>query len=151
MLAASRDDAGPTRDASFGHDSSRPSAMDLVHLRRQARAASRRVGPTRHHLPHALAAPSCARGGPRGRFPQGLVCGGGAQVSVPAVIVLVVLRFSWIAWVAVALGLLLALWYSITYINLTADERLVRHGYLPGTLQQVLDERKPARMSSMSR
>ena len=74
-----------------------------------------------------------------------------AQALLPAVIVLVVLRFSWIAWVAVALGLLLALWYSITYINLTADERLVRHGYLPGTLQQVLDERKPARMSSMSR
>src|ERR1700730_15827900 len=75
----------------------------------------------------------------------------GAQVSVPAVIVLVVLRFSWIAWVAVALGLLLALWYSITYINLTADERLVRHGYLPEPLREVLEERKPARMSSMSR
>jgi hypothetical protein len=62
-------------------------------------------------------------------------------VSLPAVIVLVVLRFSWIAWVAVALGLVLALWYSIAYINLTADERLVRHGYHPGTLQRVLDER----------
>jgi len=65
----------------------------------------------------------------------------GAQVSLPAVIVLVVLRFSWIAWVAVALGLVLALWHSIAYINLTADERLVRHGYHPGTLQRVLDER----------
>jgi hypothetical protein len=52
-----------------------------------------------------------------------------------------VLRFSWIAWVAVALGLVLALWHSIAYINLTADERLVRHGYHPGTLQRVLDER----------
>jgi hypothetical protein len=62
-------------------------------------------------------------------------------VSLPAVIVLVVLRFSWIAWVAVALGLVLALWHSIAYINLTADERLVRHGYHPGTLQRVLDER----------
>jgi hypothetical protein len=57
------------------------------------------------------------------------------------VIVLVVLRFSWIAWVAVALGLVLALWHSIAYINLTADERLVRHGYHQGTLQRVLDER----------
>ena len=62
-------------------------------------------------------------------------------MSLPAVIVLVVLRFSWIAWVAVALGLVLALWHSIAYINLTADERLVRHGYHPGTLQRVLDER----------
>ena len=63
------------------------------------------------------------------------------QTSIPAVIVLVVLRFSWIAWAAVALGLVLALWYSIAYINLTADERLVRHGYDPGTLHRVLSER----------
>ena len=62
-------------------------------------------------------------------------------------IVLVVLRFSWIAWVAVALGLVLALWYSIAYINLTADERLVRHGYHAGTLRRVLDERNLARTS----
>lgn len=68
-------------------------------------------------------------------------------MSLPAVIVLVLLRFSWIAWVAVALGLVLALWYSIAYINLTADERLVRHGYHPGTLQRVLDERNLARTS----
>jgi hypothetical protein len=64
-----------------------------------------------------------------------------AQVSLPAVIVLVLLRFSWIAWAAVVLGLALALWYSIAYLNLTADERLVRHGYHPGTLDRVLSER----------
>jgi hypothetical protein len=136
MLAASRDDGRPTRDASFRHDSSRPVQWIWYTF-------GGRLGPL--HGGWVLHDTTC-----RTRWLRQAVRAG-AQVSVPAVIVLVVLRFSWIAWVAVALGLLLALWYSITYINLTADERLVRHGYLPGTLQQVLDERKPARMSSMSR
>jgi hypothetical protein len=37
---------------------------------------------------------------------------GGVQVMPPARLMLVVLRFSWIAWAAVALGMILALWYS---------------------------------------
>ena len=38
------------------------------------------------------------------------------------------------------LGLLLALWYSLAYINLT-ERRLVKHGYEPGTLMRALRER----------
>ena len=126
MLAASRDDAGPTREASFGHDSSGPLQWIWYTI-------GGRLGPV--HRGWVLHDTTC-----RTRWLRQVVRAG-AQVSLPAVIVLVVLRFSWIAWVAVALGLVLALWYSIAYINLTADERLVRHGYHPGTLQRVLDER----------
>ena len=46
-----------------------------------------------------------------------------------------------IVWAAVGLGLLLALWYSLAYINSTAERRLVKHGYEPGTLKLMLRER----------
>ena len=54
---------------------------------------------------------------------------------------LAALGVSWIVWAGVGLGLLLALWYSLAYINSTADRRLVKHGYDPGTLKRVLRER----------
>jgi hypothetical protein len=66
---------------------------------------------------------------------------GGVQVMPPALLMLVVLRFSWIAWAAVALGVILALWYSLAYINQTAERRLVKHGYEPGTLTLALRDR----------
>src|SRR6476646_434899 len=47
------------------------------------------------------------------------------QVVLPAAVVLAVLGVTWIVWAAVGLGLLLALWYSLAYINSTAERRLV--------------------------
>jgi hypothetical protein len=66
---------------------------------------------------------------------------GMVQVAPPALLMLVVLRFSWIAWASIALGLLLAVWYSIAYINQTAERRLVKHAFEPGTLEVALHER----------
>jgi hypothetical protein len=63
------------------------------------------------------------------------------QIVLPAAVVLAALGVSWIVWAAVGLGLLLALWYSLAYINSTADRRLVKHGYEPGTLERALRER----------
>jgi hypothetical protein len=63
------------------------------------------------------------------------------QVVLPAAVVLVVLGLSWIVWAGVGLGLLLALWYSLAYIDSTAERRLVKHGYEPGTLKRALRER----------
>src|SRR5258708_3252122 len=57
---------------------------------------------------------------------------GGVQVVPP---------FSWLTWASIVLGLLLALWYSLAYINQTAERRLVKHGYEPGTLALALRER----------
>jgi hypothetical protein len=62
------------------------------------------------------------------------------QVVLPAVI-LAVLGVNWIVWAGVGLGLLLALWYSLAYINSTAERRLVKHGYEPGLLTRALRER----------
>jgi hypothetical protein len=62
------------------------------------------------------------------------------QVVLPAAVVLAVLGVTWIVWAAVGLGLLLALWYSLAYIDQTGD-RLVTNGYEPGTLKRVLRER----------
>jgi hypothetical protein len=47
-----------------GYDSSEPTAMDLVHARRQTGPGLPRVGAARHHLSHALAAPNRAGRGP---------------------------------------------------------------------------------------
>jgi hypothetical protein len=63
------------------------------------------------------------------------------QVVLPAAVVLAVLGVTWIVWAAVGLGLLLALWYSLAYINSTAERRLVKHGYEPGILMRALRER----------
>ena len=66
---------------------------------------------------------------------------GTVQVVPLALLMLVVLPLSWLTGACILLGLLLALWYSLAYINLTADRRLVRHGYEPGTLALPLHER----------
>ena len=66
---------------------------------------------------------------------------GGVQVVPPALLMLVVLPFNWVTWASIVLGLLLALWYSLAYINQTAERRLVKHGYKPGTLALALHER----------
>jgi hypothetical protein len=66
---------------------------------------------------------------------------GMVQTLPPALLILVVLPFSWLTWASIVLGLLLALWYSIAYIDQTAERRLVKHGYEPGTLALALRER----------
>ncbi len=62
-------------------------------------------------------------------------------IVLPTALVLAVLGVSWIVWAGVGLGLLLALGYSLAYINSTAERRLVKHGYKPGTLERALRER----------
>jgi hypothetical protein len=64
-----------------------------------------------------------------------------AQVTLLAAVVLPVLGLGVIAWAGVLLGVLLALWYSLAYIDQTAERRLVKHGYEPGTLKRTLRER----------
>jgi ketosteroid isomerase-like protein len=62
----------------------------------------------------------------------------------PAAVVSVVLSdlgFGWVVFGGVACGVLLALWYSLAYIDQTGDRRLVKHGYDPGALKRVLRER----------
>jgi fatty acid desaturase len=63
------------------------------------------------------------------------------QVVLPAALVLAVLGFGWIIWAGVGLGAILALWYSLAYIDSTAERRLEKHGYEPGTLKRALRER----------
>jgi hypothetical protein len=64
------------------------------------------------------------------------------QVVLPATVVLAALGVSRVVWAGVGLGLLLALWYSLAYINSTAERRLAKHGYEPGTLMRALRERR---------
>jgi Family of unknown function (DUF5313) len=70
---------------------------------------------------------------------------GAVQVALPAAlviaVVLAVVGDNWVIWAGVACGAILALWYSLAYIDQTAERRLVKHGYEPGTLEQVLHER----------
>jgi hypothetical protein len=66
---------------------------------------------------------------------------GTVQVVPAALLMLVVLPSGWLTWASIVLGLLLALWYSLAYINQTAERRLVKHGYEPGTLAMELRER----------
>ena len=66
---------------------------------------------------------------------------GGMQIVPPALVMLAVMPFSWLTGASIVLGLLLALWYSVAYINQTAERRLVKHGYEPGTLAVALEER----------
>jgi hypothetical protein len=66
------------------------------------------------------------------------------QIAPPAVLVSVVLSgmgMSMVALGGVACGAILGLWYSLAYIDQTGDRRLVKHGYEPGTLKEVLRER----------
>jgi Family of unknown function (DUF5313) len=66
---------------------------------------------------------------------------GTVQVVPPALVILAVLPFSWLTGASIVLGLLLALWYSVAYINQTGERRLVKHGYKAGTLTATLHER----------
>jgi Family of unknown function (DUF5313) len=54
-------------------------------------------------------------------------------IVLPTAVLLAVLGVSWIVWAGVGLGLLLALEYSLAYINSTAERRLAKHGYKQGT------------------
>jgi hypothetical protein len=66
------------------------------------------------------------------------------QIAPPAVLVSVVLSGIGMGIVVlggVACGAILGLWYSLAYIDQTGDRRLVKHGYEPGTLKEVLRER----------
>ncbi len=66
---------------------------------------------------------------------------GTVQISPLAVLMLVVMPFSWLTGASILLGLLLGLWYSMAYINQTGERRLVKHGYEPGTLALILHQR----------
>jgi fatty acid desaturase len=67
------------------------------------------------------------------------------QIVPLAAVLLLVLGVGWIAWVGVVCGLVLALIYSAAYFDPSADHRLAKHGFPPGTAQQVLSERDAAR------
>jgi hypothetical protein len=67
------------------------------------------------------------------------------QVVPLALVLLLVLGFGWIVWVGVGCGLILALIYSTAYFDSSADYRLVKHGYPPGTAQRILSDRDKAK------
>ena len=67
------------------------------------------------------------------------------QVAPFAVLLLLTLGTSWITWVGVICGLGLALIYSLAYFNQSADYRLVKHGFPPGTAREILSERDKAK------
>jgi hypothetical protein len=66
---------------------------------------------------------------------------GTVQVVPLALVMMAVLPPGVLTWASIILGLLLALWYSVAYIDQTAERRLVKHGYAPGTLEMALRER----------
>ena len=66
---------------------------------------------------------------------------GWVQIVPPAAVMLTVMPSGWLTWASIVLGLLLGLWYSVAYINQTAERRLVKHGYEPGTLALTLHQR----------
>jgi hypothetical protein len=67
------------------------------------------------------------------------------QVMPLAVVLLLALGFGWIVWVGVGCGLVLALIYSAAYFDSSADYRLAKHNYPPGTAQRILSERDKAK------
>ena len=67
------------------------------------------------------------------------------QVVPLALVLLLVLGFGWVVWVGVGCGLVLALIYSTAYFDSSADHRLVKHGYPPGTAQRILSDRDKAK------
>jgi hypothetical protein len=58
-----------------------------------------------------------------------------------AVVVAVASKSNWLTWAAVGLGALLALWYSLAYIDSIAEWCLAHHGFGPGTLRHAVRER----------
>ena len=67
------------------------------------------------------------------------------QVVPLALVLLLVLGFGWVVWVGVGCGLVLALIYSTAYFDSSADHRLVKHSYPPGTAQRILSDRDKAK------
>ena len=66
------------------------------------------------------------------------------QVAVPAVVVWAVLSglgFGLVVLGGIACGVLLAVLYSLAYIDQNAERRLVKHGYEPETVKVMLHER----------
>jgi Family of unknown function (DUF5313) len=66
------------------------------------------------------------------------------QVASPAAVVSIVLSrmgFGLVAFGGVACGVLLAVLYSLAYIDQSAERRLVKHGYEPETVKVMLHER----------
>jgi len=68
-----------------------------------------------------------------------------ARATVPlvpfAVLMFVIVGAGWITWAALLGGLVMALIYSAAYIDQTAEHRLTKHGYPPGTAERVRRER----------
>lgn len=70
-------------------------------------------------------------------------------VLVPlAVVGLVIAGPTWITWLAILGGVGLALMYALSYIDQSAEHRLLKHGFPDGTLQQVLAERNAEAIAS---
>jgi hypothetical protein len=63
------------------------------------------------------------------------------QVAPLGALLFLVLGFGWITWVALTGGLVMALIYSVAYIDQSADNRLLKQGYPPGTIRLILSER----------
>lgn len=63
------------------------------------------------------------------------------QLSPVALLLLIVLGPGWITYLALLAGLILALIYSVAYIEETAEHRLSKHGYPPGTGLRIRRER----------
>ena len=70
---------------------------------------------------------------------------GVVQVLPLALALFLVLGFGWIVCVGAVCGLVLALIYSTAYFGPSADHRLAKHGYPPGTAQRIRSERDKAR------
>jgi hypothetical protein len=68
-----------------------------------------------------------------------------ARAFVQGALLFLVLGFGWITWVALIGGLVMALIYSVAYIDQSAEHRLFKEGYPPGTVQLTLSERDRAK------
>jgi hypothetical protein len=66
------------------------------------------------------------------------------QVVPLAAVLLLALGTGWVSWVGVLCGLVLALIFSVAYFDQSADYRLVKHGFPPGTVRQILTQRDEA-------
>ena len=66
------------------------------------------------------------------------------QVVPLAAVLLLALGTSWITWAGVICGLVLALIFSAAYFDQSADYRLVKHGFPPGTVQEIRTQRDQA-------
>jgi hypothetical protein len=59
------------------------------------------------------------------------------QVTPVAILLLVFLGRSWITYLGIAGGVIMALIYSMAYIEETSEHRLAKHGYPVGTGREV--------------